>query len=65
MEQEARAWLLKIRQTKQLTTYAAAKACGISQTYFSQIEHGKRNVPVPTAKKIGAALGFDWKRFYE
>ena len=44
-----------------------AKEAGISQQYYSFIESGERGkkLPVPTAKKIASALGFDWKEFYE
>lgn len=44
-----------------------AKEAGISQQYYSFIESGERGkkLPVPTAKRIASALGFDWKEFYE
>lgn len=44
-----------------------AKEAGISQQYYSFLESGERGkkLPVPTAKKIASALGFDWKEFYE
>lgn len=64
-ERNGRAWLVKLRQNSGMSTYKAAQKAGISQSYYSKIELGWRNVPVPTAKKISAALGFDWKRFYE
>ena len=60
-----RAWLEKIRTKKKMTMREVATAAGISECYYSQIESGKRNVPVPTAKAIGAALDFDWQKFYE
>lgn len=58
-------WLEEIRKRQGLTTYTVASNAGISQSYYSAIENGSRGCPVPTAKKIAAALGFDWKRFYE
>lgn len=60
-----REWLKAIREKKKLSQYKAAELCGISQSYYAAVEVGTRNVPVPTAKKIAAALGFDWQRFYE
>lgn len=44
-----------------------AKEAGISQQYYSFLESGERGkkLPVPTAKRIASALGFDWKEFYE
>ena len=60
-----RIWIKNIRTKKELSIKAAAKMCGISRSYYEKIERGERNVPVPTAKAIAAALGFDWQRFYE
>ncbi len=59
-----RKWLKKIRTEKEMSMAVAAKAIGISESYYCQIENGIRNVPVPTAKRIAAALGFDWQAFY-
>lgn len=62
-----RSWLKKIRKKCGLTAEAAAKKAGISRTMYHYIESGERGakLPVTTAKKIAAALGFDWQRFYE
>ena len=60
-----RAWLKEKREDKKLTMREVADKAGIAECYYSQIESGKRNVPVNTAKAIGAALGFDWQKFYE
>lgn len=60
-----RKWLKEIRASKGITQSEAAVICGISQSYYAAVEVDTRNVPVPTAKKIAAALGFDWQRFYE
>jgi transcriptional regulator with XRE-family HTH domain len=38
---------------------------GIGQGGYSMIELGERRPSVDTAKKIAAALGFDWTRFFE
>ncbi|MCI8388986.1 MAG: helix-turn-helix transcriptional regulator [Clostridiales bacterium] len=60
-----RLWLLKLRKEHNLSIEEAAHLCGISRTMYYYIESGERGVRVPTAKKIAAALGFDWQRFYE
>ena len=60
-----RSWLKEIRLEKGLTMKSIASEIGISDCYYSQIENGVRNVPVKTAKKIAALLGFDWQKFFE
>jgi len=40
-------------------------AVEIAQASYSNIENGKREPSVPVAKRIAAALGFDWTRFYD
>lgn len=60
-------WLKRLREAKSMSQIQVAEAAKISQQYYSFIESGERGVklPVPTAQKIAAALGFDWQRFYE
>ena len=60
-----RNWLKEARVKKELTMKSVATAAGISECYYSQIENGIRNCPVPTAKKIAEVLGFDWQKFFE
>lgn len=60
-----REWLIALRKAKKLTQTQLAEEVGISPSYVTLIETGKRRVPVWTAKKIAAALGFEWQRFYE
>lgn len=60
-----RNWLIELRKSKGLTQQQLSVETGLSQNYISSIENGVRSVPVWTAKKIAAALGFDWQRFYE
>lgn len=62
-----RSWLKKIREGLGMSTYEAAEASGVSQSFYFAVEAGKRGnkLPVPTAKKIAAALGFEWTKFYE
>ena len=60
-----RLWLIEERKRKGLTQEQVAKESRISRQYYAFIESGERGVPVHTAKKIAAVLGFDWKRFYD
>jgi len=60
-----RNWLIAIRKARGLTQIQLADAVGMSPSYIALIETGERKVPVWTAKKIAAALGFNWQRFYE
>lgn len=60
-----REWLFEIRKRKNLTMAEVAARSNISESYYSLIENGNRNVPVHTAKKIAKVLGFNWTKFYE
>lgn len=59
-------WLREKRKAAGLTQSKTALRAGISQTYYAQIEAGKRGnrLPVNTAKRIALVLGFDWTLFY-
>ncbi|WP_461834116.1 helix-turn-helix domain-containing protein [Desulfothermus sp.] len=50
-----RAW----REYKQITVRELAKQAGITSSYLSQIETGKRNPSIETLKSIAEALGID------
>ena len=54
-----------IREQKNMTQNEIATKSGISRQYYGLIETGERKVPVWTAKKIAAALDFEWQKFYE
>ena len=56
-------WLHEIRGNR--STYDVAEAIGIAQSTYFSIEHGVRRPSVPMAKRIAAALGFEWTRFFE
>ena len=58
-------FLKNIREQKNMTQNEIATKSGISRQYYGLIETGKRKVPVWTAKKIAAALDFEWQKFYE
>ena len=60
-----RKWLYEARKNKNLTMAEVAAKSNISESYYSMIESGNRNVPVHTAKKIAKALDFNWTKFYE
>ena len=60
-----RDWLVSIRHGRGESQYQTAEVIGIAQSTFAGFETGVRNPSVETAKKIGAALGFDWTRFFE
>jgi putative transcriptional regulator len=60
-----RKWLYEARKNKSLTMAEVAARSKISESYYSMIESGNRNVPVHTAKKIAKALDFNWTKFYE
>ena len=60
-----RTWLKDIRAKKELTQQEVANAANVDVTMISKIELGERRPSVEVAKKIAAALGFDWTRFYE
>ena len=59
-----RSWLRAIRQMKGLSEKAVAEAVGIAQPVYHRYETGEGTPSVPTAKKIGMLLGFDWTLFY-
>ncbi len=62
-----RKWLAEIRAKAKKSQQEVANEAGISQSYYAGIELGIRGKPlaVPVAKKIAAALGFDWTKFYD
>ena len=60
-----RTWLKAIRQEAGITQAELGHAVGLSRMYIALVEGGQRNPSVPVAKKIAAALGFDWTRFFE
>lgn len=60
-----REWLVNMRKAAELGQRDVSDAVGITQAAYSKIETGKATPSVPLAKKIAAALGFDWTRFYD
>ena len=58
-------WLKKLRLGAKMTQVEVARIAEVTQPSYANIEAGRRTPSVPTAKKIAAALGFDWQRFYD
>ena len=56
--------LRKARNVKGLTQAQAAELCGISRFYYIDLELGRQEPSVKTAKKISQIFGFDWVLFY-
>lgn len=65
MEQvgQERKWLIRLRGSE--TQESVSKRAQIHRAHYSHIEKGSRNPSVDTAKKIAAALGFNWIIFFE
>ena len=59
-----RDWLKVLRIEKNMTMRDVAHGARISESYYSQIENGKRSPSVNAAKAIGATLGFPWTRMF-
>lgn len=60
-----RAWLRDIRLEKGFSEAKVAKLAGIAQPFYHNIEMGKKNPSVMTAKKIAEILAFPWTDFFE
>lgn len=60
-----REWLIAARNEKGLAQGKVAEMAGIAQPSYFEIEKGISTPRPETAKKIGAALGFDWTKFYQ
>lgn len=60
-----RSWLIAIRKEKNMTQNECARKSHIAQEFYCQIENGKRNPSVETAKAIATVLDFSWTKFFE
>lgn len=58
-------WLKAIRIERGMTQNEVAHRAKIAQPTYTNIETGKRNPSVMTAKLIADILGFDWTEFFE
>lgn len=61
----ARDWLVKLRNTVDMTHDEIANAIGVSRQYYGMIEAGVRNPSVDLAKRIAVELRFDWTIFFK
>ena len=60
-----RDWLLAIRNNRCMSQKDVADMSGISQPSYCNIENGRRNPDVSTAKAIANVLGFAWTDFFD
>ena len=57
--------LLRIRTEREMTRYALAKKCGLSQAGLSKLESGERQPAWDTVQKIALALGVGCSEFVD
>lgn len=60
-----RGWLREIREAKGFSQAKLAATVGIAQPSLANIENGKTNPTISTAKKIAKVLKFDWTLFFK
>lgn len=60
---EKRQWLVDIRCDRGFTHEEAAELADVDRTTYTKAENGYP-IGIKSAKKIAAALGFDWTFFY-
>lgn len=58
-------WLKDARIKAGLTQDDVAKKAAIVRGSYANIENGERRPSVDIAKRIAAALGFEWTKFFE
>lgn len=56
--------LAAYRRKRDMTQDAVATAAGIARVTYTNIENGRRRPSPDVAKRIAAALGFDWTEFF-
>lgn len=57
--------LKQLRENAGYSKSELASKAGISRMSIERYEKGQRLPSVPVAKRIAAALGVEWTRFYE
>ncbi len=60
-----RVWLRRIRFDKAYSEAKVAEMAKITQPFYHNVEVGKKNPSVETAKKIASVLDFPWTKFFE
>lgn len=53
--------ILAARRAAELTQVQVAELSGISQSKLSKYERGEKSPQLETVKRIGDAIGVDWK----
>ena len=56
--------LKQLREDKNMRQYDLAQKAGISKSYYTMIENGKKKPSPKVAKRIAKILNFDWTIFY-
>lgn len=56
--------LKQLREDKNMRQYDLAQEAGISRSYYTMIENGKKKPSPKVAKRIAKILNFDWTIFY-
>ncbi|MGO5593376.1 helix-turn-helix transcriptional regulator [Acidaminococcus sp. HCP3S3_G9_1] len=56
--------LKQLREDKNMRQYDLAQKAGISRSYYTMIENGKKKPSPKVAKRIAKILNFDWTIFY-
>ena len=54
-----------LRQEKNISQEAFADMCGLHRTYISDVELGKRNVPLENIEKMANALDITLPKLFE
>ena len=57
--------LKTLRITKGFSQQEISKAVGLSRAAYTNIENGKRNLTVKTAKKLGIILDIPWYQLFD
>lgn len=57
--------LAEKRKEAGLTQEQLAEKCHVVRTTICEIERGANRPSIPTAKKLGEVLGFDWTEFFD
>lgn len=56
--------LKQLREDKNMRQYDLAQKAGISRSYYTMIENGRKKPSPKVAKRIAKILNFDWTIFY-
>lgn len=54
-----------LRKSKSMTLDELGRAVGISKGFLSRVERGTRGASVDTYRRLGRALGVDWRTLVE